>query len=102
MCKVLTESEKKQLFKETKLIEKLTGKKIVLESKKNCDCCSTKKALTEGFGKLGSKADLSLAKMTLKAWKDKYYDTFGGDDDVLDGYDNIIRSINELMKLTDK
>ncbi len=46
MCKILTPKEKESLNKLTRLVESLTKKKVILESKPDCHCCD-KKSLKE-------------------------------------------------------
>lgn len=48
MCKILTPKEKEALNKLTRLVESLTNKKVILESKPDCHCCS-KKSLKENI-----------------------------------------------------
>jgi len=48
MCKILTPKEKESLNKLTRLVEGLTKKKVILESKPDCHCCD-KKPLREGL-----------------------------------------------------
>lgn len=47
MCKVHTETEKKAIKIYTEKLAKLTGKAIILESRKDCSCCAAKFSLKE-------------------------------------------------------
>lgn len=47
MCKILTEREQKSLDKGKLLLEQLTGRKVMLESRKDCTCCKDKKVIKE-------------------------------------------------------
>lgn len=96
MCKVLHKEEKIQLKALTESLEKLTGKTIKLESKKDCNCCSTKKDLKEGTWALPeTEGQKALAIKSLQNWKDRFYSVLG-DDEVFDGIDAAITRIEQL------
>lgn len=54
MCKILTPKEKESLNKLTRLVESLTKKKVILESKPDCHCCD-KKPLKENTHNLNKR-----------------------------------------------
>lgn len=101
MCKILTPKEKESLNKLIKLVEGLTNKKIVLESKPDCHCCKDKKQqLKEGVWALPKDAVARRKAMNFKQElqriKNDIYD-IAGSDKLFDNLDGAIKELDNLI-----
>lgn len=106
MCKILTPKEKESLNKLTRLVESLTKKKVILESKPDCHCCDKKslkeekESLKEGIWALPKDAVARRRAMNFKQElqriKNDIYN-IAGSDSLFDALDNAIGELDNLI-----